>query len=81
VLVEAPEAAVKRDFIRHGPAPKKLKKLKKRRGKAKVGKVQYILTKRVQIPARPFIGFGERLINKLVAAVGDYYGVPKEGTT
>lgn len=36
-------------------------------------KVQYYLTRKVIIPARPFIGFGQRLKGKVVRAVSDYY--------
>jgi phage gpG-like protein len=42
------------------------------------GKVQYALTKRVVIPARQFIGFGKRLVDKIERAALDWFGVGED---
>lgn len=52
---------------------------KKPKGKSKPGTVHFILTKRVAIPARPFLGFGKRLIDACERVVKGYFGLNEKG--
>ncbi len=45
---------------------------------SKTGKVQYALVRKVTIPARPFLGFGRRLLDKLKQLVEGWLGEPLE---
>lgn len=78
-------ARVKRGRARTGDAAAieflraKQKSLRTRIGDAKSkakasARVQYILTRRVVVPAREFLGFGQRLIGKVERAIGSFFG-------
>lgn len=67
------------EYLRAEITHLKAKRPAKRKGKSRPGTVQYILTRRVVVPARQFLGFGQRLITKIDRAVVDFFGVDQGG--